>query len=65
MPEPSKTGIQISRLTRASRTRLLSTGRNEVLGELYDRSRYELPSGRVVVVKTLSQMERVRGKETH
>jgi hypothetical protein len=63
MLEPSKTGIPILR-SRIERTRLVSTGRNEVLGELYDRSRYQLPSGRVVEVKTLSQMERVRGKET-
>jgi hypothetical protein len=60
MPEPSKTETRISKLS-SSRTRLLSIGRNEVLGERYDTCTYELPSGRKVAVKTLSQMERVRG----
>jgi len=63
MPELSKTETRILKL-KSSRTRVLSTGRNEVLGERYDTYTYELPSGRKVVVKTLSQMERVRGKET-
>lgn len=63
MPEPSKTGIPILKLTRASRTRVLSIGRNEVLGERYDTYTYELPSGRKVVVKTLSQMERCDGRK--
>lgn len=72
MPEPSKTGTPISRsrndypayALRGMCTVLLSTGRNEVLGELFDRSRYQLPSGRIVVVKTLSQMERCANRSS-
>lgn len=48
---------------RGMRTVLLSTGRNEVLGELYDTHTYQLPSGEKVVVKTLSQMEIVCAKK--
>jgi hypothetical protein len=62
MPEPSKTEIRILKL-KSSRTRVLSIGRNEVLGERYDTYTYELPSGRKVVVKTLSQMERCDGRK--
>ena len=57
MAEPSKTETRISRL-RSDRTRLISTGRNLVIGERYDSNTYLLPSGRTVVVKTLSQMEK-------
>lgn len=62
MLEPSKTETRILKL-KSSRARVLSTSRNEVLGERYDTYTYELPSGRKVVVKTLSQMERCDGRK--
>jgi len=39
------------------RTILLSTGRNYVLGERHDSRRYQLPSGRIVTVRTIMEME--------
>jgi hypothetical protein len=46
--------------SKGSKTRLVSVGRNFVLKERFDSRTYELPSGRYIQVKTITEMEFVK-----